>query len=90
MSTTIVLPSQLYERLAQKSQQLNRSPGALVADLVQQYLNETDDPWQVKFQELIAQVHARTVSYPADEIETDITLAAAEARAPGLRLKPSA
>jgi len=43
MSTTIVLPSQLYERLAQKSQQLNRTPEALVAGLVQQYLNETDN-----------------------------------------------
>lgn len=80
MSTVITLPNQLYERLAQKSQQLNRTPEAVVTDLVQQFLSEADDRWQTEFQALIAQVQTRTIAHPAGEIEADITVAAAEAR----------
>jgi delta 1-pyrroline-5-carboxylate dehydrogenase len=80
MSAVISLPHQLYERLAQKSQQLNRTPEAVVTDLVQTFLNEADEQWQAEFQALIAQVQARTAVHPADEIEADITVAAAEAR----------
>ena len=79
MSRVITLPTPLYERLAQKSRQLKRTPESVAADLLQRYL-ESDDRWQAEFRALIARVHARTAAFSSDEIEADITLAAAEAR----------
>ncbi|MFB0535112.1 MAG: hypothetical protein ACETWR_09035 [Anaerolineae bacterium] len=80
MNSVITLPSQLYERLTLRSRQLNRTPEEVLADLVQQYLSESDDRWQAEFQALLARVQARTAAFSSDEIEADITLAAAEAK----------
>lgn len=80
MNSVITLPHQLYERLALKSQQFKRTPDDVVTDLVKRYLNEFDDRWQAEFQALLARVQARTAAFSSDEIEADITLAAAEAR----------
>ena len=80
MRSVITLPSQLYEHLALKSQQLRRTPEEVVTDLVRRYLGEPDDRWLAEFQALLARVQARTAAFSSDEIEADITLAAAEAR----------
>ena len=80
MNSVINLPSQLYERLTLKSRQLDRTPEEVVADLVQRYLSESDDRWQAEFQALLARVQARTAAFSSDEIESDITMAAAEAK----------
>jgi hypothetical protein len=70
----------LYERLTLKSRQLKRTPEEVVTALVQQYLSEPDDRWQAEFQALLARVQARTAVFSSDEIEADITLAAAEVK----------
>jgi len=70
----------LYEHLALKSQRLERTPEEVVTDLVRRYLGEPDDRWQAEFQALLARVQARTAAFSSDEIEANITLAAAEAR----------
>jgi predicted DNA-binding protein len=80
MSSVITLPDHLYERLTSKSQQLERTPDDVVADLVRRYLSEPDDSWQAEFEALLARVHARTAAFSSDEMEADITLAAAEAK----------
>jgi len=80
MSWTISLPYQLYERLAIKGRQLERTPEEVVIDLVQQYLSEPNRSWQDEFLALLACVHARTAAFSSDEIEADITHAATEAR----------
>jgi predicted DNA-binding protein len=80
MNSVITLPEHLYERLMSKSQQLKRTPDDVVADLVRRYLSESDDSWQAEFVTLLARVHARTGTFSSDEIEADITMAAAEAK----------
>lgn len=80
MESVVTLPENLYERLKIKSQQLNRSPEDVVADLVERYLVESDDSWQNEFEALLARVHARTAGFTSEEIEADITAAASEAR----------
>ncbi|MBL7065192.1 MAG: hypothetical protein ISS49_13445 [Anaerolineae bacterium] len=80
MRSVITLPSQLYEHLALKSQRLRRTPEEVVTDLVRRYLGGPDDRWLAEFQALLARVQARTAAFSSDEIEADITLAAAEAR----------
>ena len=81
MSATITLPDNLYQRLAVKSQQLQRSPEMLLADLVQHFLDDTESRWRAEFVEaLLAHVQARTRIYSPAKIETDITLAANEAK----------
>ena len=80
-NATIALPENLYRRLALKSQQLERSPEMLLADLVQQYLDDAESRWRAEFEALLARVQARTSVYPSDEIEADITLAAQEVKA---------
>jgi len=80
MRSIITLPSQLYEHLALKSKRLRRTPEEVVTDLVRRYLGEPDDRWLAEFQALLARVQARTAAFSSDEIEADITLAAAEAR----------
>ena len=80
MSSTISLPNPLYERLASRSKQLKRTPEEVVTDLVQQYLAEPGNRWQAEFSALIARIQAKTAAFSADEIESDITQAAAEAR----------
>ena len=82
MTATIALPNYLYQRLALKSQQLERSPETLVADLVQQYLDDAESRWKTEFEALLARVQARTSIYTPDEIEADITLAATEVKEP--------
>ena len=81
MNATIVLPENLYQRLALKSQALERSPETLLADLVQQYLDGAESRWRSDFEALLARVQAKTGNYAADEIEADITLAAKEVKA---------
>lgn len=78
--TVITLPNRLYERLVLKSRQLKRAPEEIVTDLVRRYLGEPDGRWQAEFQALIARVQARTAAFSSDEVEADITSAAAEAR----------
>lgn len=80
MSAAIILPDILYHRLAAKSHQLERSPEMVVADLVQQYLDEAESNWQAEFEALLARVHARSRSYAPTEIEADITVAASEVK----------
>jgi hypothetical protein len=80
VNSVITLPNQLYKRLALRSRQLKRTPEDVVTDLVQQYLSRPDDRWQAEFQALIARVQARTAAFASEEIESDITLAAVEAR----------
>ena len=81
MNATIALPEKLYQRLALKSQQLERSPETLLADLVQQYLDDAESRWRAEFEAPLARVQARTSAYSADEIEADITEAAQEVKA---------
>lgn len=80
MNATIALPENLYQRLALKSQQLERSPETLLADLVQQYLDDAESRWRTEFEALLARVQARTGAYASAEIEADITLAANEVK----------
>jgi predicted DNA-binding protein len=80
MDRTVSLPSQLYERLEQKSQQLHQTPERVVAELVQRYLSESDDRWQAEVLELLSRVHSGTSAFSSAEIEADITSAAAEAK----------
>lgn len=80
MNSVVTLPNQLYERLLRKSQQLACPPDQVVADLVEQYLDESADRWPDELQALLARVQARTAAFSSDEIEADITAAAAEAR----------
>lgn len=80
MSYVITLPRQLYDRLTLKSRRAKRTPDDVVVELVQQYLGQSDDSWQTEFRALVARVNARTVAFAADEIEADISQAAAEAR----------
>jgi hypothetical protein len=42
MNSTIVLPTHLYQNLAQKSRQLHRQPDELVIELVEQYLQKPE------------------------------------------------
>ncbi len=46
----------------------------------QAHRKRSDERWQTEFQALTARVHARTVAFASDEIEADITLAAAQAK----------
>ncbi len=80
MGSNITLPRQLYKRLTLKSQQLKRTPDELVVDLVQQYLRTADDRWQTEFRTLLNRIHTKTAPYASDEIEADITSAAAESK----------
>jgi len=80
MSSVITLPRQLYERLLHKSQQLACPPDQVVVDLVEQYLDEPTDRWPAELQALLDRVQARTADFPSDEIEADISAAAAEVR----------
>ncbi len=80
MSYVIALPSYLYDRLTLKSRRARRTPEDVVVELVQQYLSQSDDSWQTEFCALVARVNARTAAFTADEIEADISQAAAEAR----------
>jgi len=80
MSSVVTLPAHLYERLTLKSQQLKCTPDDVVADLVRRYLSESGDSWQAEFEALLARVHTRVAAFSSDEIEADITLAAAEAK----------
>jgi len=79
MSSAIMLPEQLYEQLLHKSRQVQRTPEEMVTDLIRQYLSEPENRWQDELQALFACVHARTASFPSDEIEADITQAASDA-----------
>jgi predicted DNA-binding protein len=81
MNATITLPETLYQRLALKSKQMERSPEVLLADLVQQYLDDAESQWQARFETLLARVQARNSAYSAAEIEADITAAADEVKA---------
>ena len=54
MESAVTLPENLYERLRLKSQQLDRTPDDVVADLVERYLVESDDSWQAEFEALLA------------------------------------
>jgi hypothetical protein len=80
MGRSVSLPTPLYERLAQRSRQLRRTPERVVVDLIQRYLTESDDCWHGEFRALLARVQGRTTVFSSGEIEADITLAAAEAR----------
>lgn len=80
MSAAILLPDNLYQRLAAKSQQLERSPETLVTDLVQRYLDEAESNWRTEFEALLARIHIRTSHYSSEEIEADITFAASEVK----------
>jgi len=81
MNATISLPQNLYQRLALKSKQMERSPEVLLADLVQQYLDDAESQWQARFETLLARVQASSSAYSAAEIEADITAAADEVKA---------
>ena len=80
MEAVVTLPSDLYERLKLKSEQLSRTPDDLVSDLVEQFLSDGYTAWQREFEALLARVRARASSMSPEEIETDITEAAAEAK----------
>lgn len=80
MEAVVNLPSELYERLRRRSEQLDRTPDDLVSDLVEQFLSDAYTAWQAEFEALLARVRSRTASIPLDEIEADIGEAAAEAK----------
>jgi predicted DNA-binding protein len=80
MDPAVTLPSELYERLKLKSKQLARTPDDVVSDLVEQYLNDKQTAWQTEFEALLARVRSRTASACSQEIEADISRAAAEAK----------
>jgi hypothetical protein len=46
-----------------------------------QYLDDAESRWRSEFEALLVRVQAKTEIYAADEIETDITLAAKEVKA---------
>ena len=80
MEAVVTLPSDLFERLKLRSEQLARTPDELVSDWVEQYLSDTHTTWESEFEALLARVHSRTISVSPQEIEADITKAAAEAK----------
>jgi predicted DNA-binding protein len=80
MEAVVTLPSDLYERLKLRSEQLARTPDDLVSDLVEQFLSDAHTDWQTEFEALLARVRSRAASVPSEEIEADITKAAAEAK----------
>lgn len=80
MNSVVTLPPHLYERLLRKSRQLDRPPDQVVADLVERYLDEPADRWPAELEALLTRIQARTAAFTSDEIEADITAAAAEAR----------
>ena len=80
MQAVVTLPSDLYERLKLKSEQLARTPDDLVSDLVEQYLSDTRSAWKTEFEALLARVRSRTATVSPQEIEADITEAAREAK----------
>ena len=75
MEAVVTLPSDLYERLKLKSEQLARTPDDLVTDLVEQFLSDAHTAWQAEIEALLARVRARAASVPLKEIEADITKA---------------
>ncbi len=80
MEAVVTLPSDLYERLKLKSEQLARTPDDLVSDLIEQYLSDAHTAWQTEFEALLARVRSRAATISPKEIEADITEAASEAK----------
>ncbi|WP_165774770.1 hypothetical protein [Candidatus Viridilinea mediisalina] len=80
MSHQIEVPNDLYELLYRRATQLQRSPEQLATEALRRYLHSAAQPWEQRLQQLLINQHERTDLPPGDEIEADITAAAAEAR----------
>lgn len=78
MTHTIAISEPTFERLREEAQRVNTSPSTLAEQLLAERLRL---PWEAELAALLARVRARTAAFPSDEIETDITRAAAEAKA---------
>jgi len=80
MSSTINLSEQVYDLLIQQARQAHQTPDALAENLLRRSLSTELQQWRHAFDTLIRQVHARTSRFESEEIEADITAAAAEAK----------
>lgn len=80
MSHTIEVPNELYELLQRRASQLQRSPDQLAAEALRSFLRTSEGSWEARLQLLLAETHGRPNLPAPDEIEADITAAAAEAR----------
>ncbi len=80
MINNVSLSPDVYTLLRQRAQQAQTSPDAFANDALRQYLNSEERAWQHALEALIARVQARTACFSSEEIEADITAAAAEVR----------
>ena len=80
MTQTLSISEALYERLRHRAQQARQTPDELAEELLYQTLKVEEGAWQQEWDSLISRVHARTAAFSAQEIEADITAAAAEVR----------
>lgn len=80
MGQRIEVPNELYELLQQRAAQLQRSPEQLAAEALRRSLSPGDRAWETRLQQLLAETHERPDLPAPEEIEADISAAAAEAR----------
>jgi hypothetical protein len=81
-TTTIELEEEQLQELERLAARESRSLNELVRRAVDRYLTSQADDWGARFDALVGRVQARMpADLTADQIEADITDAAAEARA---------
>jgi len=81
MAHTIVLSESVFSRLAQEARRAKLSPNELAEKLLAERLAADRQDWQQRFEKLLGRVHMAMSQFNSDEIETDITAAAAEMKA---------
>jgi len=80
MINTVSVYPDVYSLLRQRAQQAHTSPDALANEALRQYLGLEEQTWQQALESLIARIQARTAEFSSEEIEADITAAAAEVK----------
>lgn len=80
MTHTISISPQIYKQLHERAEKKQIPVNLLAENVLSDYLSQDEEQWSKAFETLLAQVYARTGRYSAEEIEADITAAAAEVK----------
>jgi len=80
MSNMIELPTDIYELLRHRATQLQQSPEQLAVEALRRFLITEKSDWSLRLQQLLVEVYQRPGLPASEEIEADITAAAAETR----------
>jgi hypothetical protein len=81
MLRTLTISESIYEQLDRAAKRNRLSPNQLAERLLAEHLSADEQAWRKQFESLLARVHARMARFDPNEIEADITTAAAELKA---------